>query len=92
MYYVPDLYMCIMSEALHVSYSIQGVLNSSIVMITEIFTPESRTNPVSGIAIVWGVAVALVAPISYILPNWRHYQLLTSLAYLAMMGSWWYVT
>ena len=71
---------------------LQGVLNSSYVMITEMFTPESRTYPVSGMSIIWGVAVAFVAPISYLLPNWRHFQLVTSLGYLAMMASWWYVT
>ncbi|XP_072025827.1 solute carrier family 22 member 15-like [Amphiura filiformis] len=67
----------------------QGLLNSSYVLLSEIFPPEVRTMSTPIVGIIWGVAVTTFTPVAYLLPNWRHYELFVSLLCLIAIPMWW---
>ncbi|XP_072024909.1 solute carrier family 22 member 4-like [Amphiura filiformis] len=67
----------------------QGLLNSSYVLLTEIFPPEVRTMSTPLVGVIWGVAVTTFTPVAYLLPNWRHYELFVSLLCLIAIPMWW---
>ncbi|XP_072034540.1 organic cation transporter protein-like [Amphiura filiformis] len=69
----------------------QGVLNSSYIMIAEMFSPESRAMATSMTSVVWGVAASLVAPVAFLFRNWKHYQLFISLLHLVGLSMWWII-
>ena len=56
----------------------------------EMFLPAYRGVAGAMLEVFWGIAVMLVAPIAYLLQNWRYIQLAISLpSVLAIAYIWW---
>ena len=70
-------------------FSTQGIHLTVFVMYMEMFAPEKRSLA-GGIGnIMWGIGVALIAPLAYLLPNWRHLQMTVSLVCLIGVPFYW---
>ena len=57
----------------------KGLLLVPYVRIIEMFPPSFRVRSHLGSAMLWCLGLVLVGPLAYILPNWRHLQLVMSL-------------
>ena len=67
----------------------QGLQTSSYVLCMEMFLPAYRGVAGAMLEVFWGIAVMLVAPIAYLLQNWRYIQLAISLpSVLAIAYIW----
>ncbi|XP_038044781.1 organic cation transporter protein-like [Patiria miniata] len=62
----------------------------SYVRLVEMFTPKSRTIGNMMSQNFWALGVVMVAPIAYLLPNWRHFQLAISLGCLPFLPLHWF--
>ncbi|XP_022336825.2 solute carrier family 22 member 6-A-like [Crassostrea virginica] len=68
---------------------LQGLQTSSYVLCMEMFLPAYRGVAGAMLEVFWGIAVMLVAPIAYLLQNWRYIQLAISLpSVLAIAYIW----
>ena len=68
----------------------QGLQTSSYVLCMEMFLPAYRGVAGAMLEVFWGIAVMMVAPIAYLLQNWRYIQLAISLpSVLAIAYIWW---
>lgn len=68
---------------------LQGLQTTSYVLVMEMFLPHYRGVAGAMLEVFWGIAVLLVAPIAYLLQNWRYMQLAISLpSILAIVYIW----
>lgn len=68
---------------------LQGLQTTSYVLVMEMFLPRYRGVAGAMLEVFWGIAVLLVAPIAYLLQNWRYMQLAISLpSILAIVYIW----
>ena len=52
----------------------------------ELVGPEFRTFAGTGISMFFGLSMALLAGLSYLLPNWYHLALATSVPFVPLFG------
>ncbi|XP_038044551.1 organic cation transporter protein-like [Patiria miniata] len=60
-------------------FFISGPLNLVYIRAVEMMTPRNRLKGQLVCEMMWVVSIALLAPLAYALPNWRHLQLAISL-------------
>lgn len=68
---------------------LQGLQTSSYVLVMEMFLPRYRGVAGAMLEVFWGIAVLLVAPIAYLLQNWRYMQLAISLPSILAIAYIW---
>jgi OCT family organic cation transporter-like MFS transporter 4/5 len=56
----------------------------------EIVLPRYRGVAGAMLEVFWGIAVLMVAPIAYLIQNWRYIQLAISLPSILAIGYIWY--
>lgn len=70
---------------------LQGLQTSSYVLVMEMFLPCYRGVAGAMLEVFWGIAVMLVAPIAYLIQNWRYIQLAISLPSILAIGYIWLI-
>ncbi|XP_034339131.1 solute carrier family 22 member 3 [Magallana gigas] len=68
---------------------LQGLQTTSYVLVMEMFLPRYRGVAGAMLEVFWGIAVLLVAPIAYLLQNWRYMQLAISLPSILAIAYIW---
>ncbi|XP_033640035.1 organic cation transporter protein-like [Asterias rubens] len=69
---------------------IPGLILVPYVRIIEMFPPSFRVRSHLGCEMLWCLGLVLVGPLAYILPNWRHLQLVMSLLAAPLILLVWY--
>ncbi|XP_035675458.1 organic cation transporter protein-like [Branchiostoma floridae] len=69
----------------------QGVDLVSYVMATEMFSPARRSFAGVLTTLFWASGIMSLALLAYLLPNWRHLQLLISLFNIIALPYWWVI-
>ncbi|CAH1265416.1 SLC22A4 [Branchiostoma lanceolatum] len=69
----------------------QGVDIVSYVMATEMFSPARRSFAGVLTTLFWASGIMSLALLAYLLPNWRHLQLLISLFNVIALPYWWVI-
>ncbi|XP_071803338.1 organic cation transporter protein-like [Asterias amurensis] len=69
---------------------IPALLIVTYVRTIEMFPPGLRVRSHFGSGLFWVSGLVMVAPLAYIMPDWRQFQLITSLMYIPFIPLVWY--
>ncbi|XP_077995052.1 organic cation transporter protein-like [Glandiceps talaboti] len=70
---------------------LQGVMVSNLILATEMFPPGKRLYAGFMNTISWGFGIMLLAPMAYLVPNWRNLQLLMHVPGLLTLYYYWVI-
>ncbi|XP_022080074.1 organic cation transporter protein-like [Acanthaster planci] len=69
---------------------IPGMLTVAYVREIEMFTPNRRVRAQLMSEMAWVIGISLLAPMAYLMPDWRHFQLTISLLCLPLIPMVWF--